>query len=186
MKNLILLILFFGNVQAQNLLANNSFDSDISSWNTLGNTVQWIANDGAATSGNGCIELRTALNNGGWIRIESEKVPVVQNYHYILGISYKRPTGSLSPYGYLSIYWFDQNDNFVGEYPHLGVKPVLPITDDDQWLNDISEWDNIVTDAVKASVILWVPSADSGTNDAVLRYDDVIFYQDTVFVSGFD
>ena len=171
---------------AQSLLANKSFDSDISSWDVSYANAVWISNDGASTSGNGSIEFGDTLNNGASKYIQSEFVNVKPNYHYILGTSYKLPTASLATSGNITIRWYDNNDNYLGEYPHYGVKPPFIPSAPDTWYNDISEWDNIVTDAVKAKVFLWVNLPSSGTGASRLRFDDVIFYQDTVFKSNFE
>ncbi len=173
-------------LNAQNLLSNKSFDTDISSWDINSTNAHWINNDGAATSGNGSVQFGSNSNNNSSISIQSELVNVTEGYHYILGVSYKRPTPSLVETGYISIYWYDANDSFLGEYPHYGARPPFFISASDIWENEISEWDNIIAGAVKAKVVLWVNLLSSGTNLSSLRFDDVIFYQDTVFKSSFE
>lgn len=175
--------LFFTHSDAQSLLSNGTFDNNITGWSNPNLNPTWIANDGANASGNGSIEFGDNFNNGSSINVDSELVPVVEGYRYILASSYKYQTGSIPNGMSVAIEWYDSQGNFVGEYPW---NVSFDMSQPDQWLNFDTAVNNIIEDATQARVRLWIHQRSSGTDFNTGRFDDVILFQDTVFMSNFD
>ena len=174
------------NASSQNLIANSAFDSNINNWSNGKANEVWVSNDGAPTSGNGSLKFQTNFNNGGSIWMMSDYMPVVYGYKYILGASFKQPSDSVASYLYMTVYWYDENNNYLGEYPYLGIAPTFNVSSTDTWLNHDSEYDNIVADTKKAKVVLWIGTPPSGNGLSYALFDDIIFFQDTVFKSEFE
>lgn len=174
------------NTTGQNLIANSAFDSNIDNWSNGKVNETWVANDGAPTSGNGSLKFQSNVNNGGSIWMESDFMPVEENYKYILGASFKQPADSLANYLLMTVKWYDENNNFIGEYPYLGLGPVFDVSSTDTWLNYDSTYDSIIAGTKKAKVILWIGTPSEGTGLSYALFDDIIFFQDTVFKSDFE
>ncbi len=169
--------------QAQSLLQNGTFDQNLDHWDNPNLTPVWVSNDGAPASGNGSIQFGDTFNNSGAIWMQSDLMPVVEGYQYIMASSYKKPSDSVTNGLWMSIYWYDEMNNYLGEYPW---DQRFSINQADTWLDFDYVFENIITDATKARVVLWVLTADSGNGNSYGLFDDVIFFQDTVFVSDFD
>lgn len=183
MKNIIImLVLVAPPLSAQGLISNGTFNSNINPWEHF-NRATWVANDGAAASGNGSIEIKDNLNNGSSVYADSELVPVVEGYRYILASSYKYQTGSIPNGMSMAIEWYDSQGNFVGEYPW---NVSFDMSQPGQWLDFDTAVNNIIEDATQARVRLWVHQHSSGTDFNTGRFDDVVLFQDTVFMSDFD
>lgn len=184
MKHIFFLLLFFCQLTvAQSLLQNGTFDQNLNHWDNPSLTPIWVSNDGAPASGNGSMQFGSNFNNGGAVWMESDIMPVKEGYRYIMASSYKIPTDSIASGLWMSIYWYDEMDNYLGEYPW---DQRFNINQTDTWLDFDYTFENIITDATKARVVLWVSTPSSGNGDSYGLFDDVIFFQDTVFVSDFD
>ncbi len=182
MKTVIILLLASQIVNAQSLLQNGTFDQNTNNWQG-GETPVWIANDGANASGSGSVRFGDNFNNGSSVWIRSELIPIKPGYHYIMATSYKRPAASVANGMSMSIQWFDDQENYLGEYPwdqYFNTEPA------DTWVDFDYAFENIIDDATQARVYLWVHLPSEGTDEAFALYDDVIFFQDTVFQSNFD
>lgn len=177
------MLVFSQTTLAQSMLQNGTFDQDVNHWENPYITPVWVSNDGAPASGNGSLLLGDNFNNGGSIWMQSELMSVKEGYHYIMATSYKMPSDSIAQSMWMSIYWYDEMDNYLGDYPW---DQRFDISQSDVWLDFDYSFENIITDATKARVVLWVSTPTSGTDESYGLFDDVIFFQDTVFVSGFD
>jgi len=184
MKYIMLMICCLSaSVQAQSLLQNGTFDQNTNSWDNPNLTPTWVSNDGAAASGNGSIQFGDNFNNGASLWIQSELMPAKEGYRYIMASSFKRPAASVANGMSMSIFWYDDQENYVGEYPW---DQFFDISQADTWIDFDYAFENIIEDATQARVYLWVHMPSSGTDQAYGLFDDVIFFQDTVFVSDFD
>ncbi len=180
---LILLALVCGSATAQRLLSNGTFDQNINSWENDVLSPTWISNDGAPASGNGSLRFGDSLNNGGSVWLRSELVPVKEGYQYIMASSYKLPNSSVANGLGMSVYWYDDMENYLGEYP-FGQS--FNTSQADVWGDYDLAFEHIVTGASQARVYLWVHMPSQGTDESFGLFDDVILFQDTVFVSDFD
>lgn len=170
-------------VSAQSLLQNGTFDQNINSWESFFDPA-WINNDGATASGNGSIRFGDDLNNGSSVWARSELLPIKADYHYIMATSFKRPAASVANGMSMSIQWFDDQENFLGEYPW---DQFFDTSQADVWTDFDYAFENIIgEDATQARVYLWVHLPSEGNEEAFGLFDDVIFFQDTVFKSDFD
>lgn len=185
MKNaLIFGLLWAASAQGQLLLSNGTFDQNINDWQSPSVVPTWVASDGAPASGNGSIQFSDNFNNGSSIYVDSELVPVTPGYRYVLATSYKYMTGSVPNGMSISIEWYDDQENFVGSYPWDAFFNMSQNAD--QWHHFDQHVENIITDATQARVRLWVHQHSQGTAHNRGRFDDVILFQDTVFVAHFD
>ena len=183
MKKLCIILVFLApQLSAQLLLSNGTFDTNMTPWDSTFMPA-WISDDGANASGNGSLEFKGNFNNGSSIYADSELVPVVEGYRYILASSYKYQTGSIPNGMSVAIEWYDSQGNFVGEYPW---NVSLDMSQPGQWLDFDTAVNNIIEDATQARVRLWIHQHSSGTDFNTGRFDDVILFQDTVFMSNFD
>ncbi|MCB1583667.1 MAG: hypothetical protein KDI92_11425 [Xanthomonadales bacterium] len=184
MKYMVLWLLLMVQLSsAQSLLQNGTFDQSLDHWDNPSITPIWVSNDGAPASGNGSLRFGSTFNNGGSVWMQSDIMPVKEGYRYIMASSYKLPSDSIANGLWMSIYWYDEMDNYLGEYPW---DQRFNIGQTDTWLDFDYTFENIITDATKARVVLWVTTPASGSDESYGLFDDVIFFQDTVFVTGFE
>ena len=180
---LLFALLMIGHSHAQSLLQNGTFDQNLNPWTNPSITPTWVSNDGAPASGNGSIRFGSSFNNGGSVWMQSELMPVQEGYQYIMASSYKMPADSIASGIWMSIYWYDAMENYLGEYPW---DQRFNVSQTDTWLDYDYTFNNIIDDATQARVVLWVTTPNSGNDESYGLFDDVIFFQDTVFVSDFD
>lgn len=180
-----LVILLSDQAISQNMVVNGTFDTDTSHWSNPSVTEVWVSDDGAPMSGNGSVRFGTISNNGGSVWLASDFISVTDGYMYMVATSYKKPSASVSPYLSITVRWYDENDNYLGEYPAFGSVQ-MPVTTNDTWLDSELFFENIVSGSSKAKVYLWVGTTDNGTSESYALFDDVILFQDTVFLSSFD
>ncbi|MEZ5472632.1 MAG: hypothetical protein R3E90_12745 [Marinicella sp.] len=184
MKYMVLWLLLMVQLSsAQSLLQNGTFDQSLDHWDNPSITPIWVSNDGAPASGNGSLRFGSTFNNGGSVWMQSDIMPVKEGYRYIMASSYKLPSDSIANGLWMSIYWYDEMDNYLGEYPW---DQRFNIGQTDTWLDFDYTFENIITDATKARVVLWVTTPASGSDESYGLFDDVIFFQDTVFLSDFE
>ncbi|GAA4814016.1 hypothetical protein GCM10011365_19710 [Marinicella pacifica] len=177
------LILFLCSTGAwgQQLLSNGHFTQGVSPWDNPSHTPQWLSNDGHHQPG--AISFSDNFNNGGSIYMYSEKIPVIPNYHYLLGTSYKYPSSATPAYMNMIVEWYDANDVNVATWPW---HTIFDMSQPDTWLDFDGEVSNEYGGGVFARVVLTLQTQSSGTANNEARYDDVLFYQDTVFMTDFE
>ena len=177
----LLLVLLSGSVYGQQLLSNGHFTHGVSPWDNPYHTPQWLSNDGHHQPG--ALMFSDQDNNSGSIYIYSEKIPVVPGYHYLIGTSYKYPASATPAYMNMIVEWYDASDNLVSTWPW---HTVFDMSQPDTWLNFDGEVSNDYGGGVFARVVLTLQTHPAGTMNNEARYDDVLFYQDTVFMSDFE
>ncbi len=100
-----------------------------------------------------------------------------------MATSFKRPDDSVANGMSMSVFWYDDQGNQVGEYPW---DQFFDISQADIWHDFDYAFENIVEGGTQARVYLWVIMPIGGVEQSYGLFDDVIFFQDTVFVSDFD
>lgn len=187
MKTLMLIALLFSVVTVnavENLVNNGSFDSGISHWeNQFLDILTWVDDDGAALSGNGSVLFGdTGEHNGGTVWLASDFIPYFDDYSYYIGVSYKKPSASVATNFFISLRLYDENENFLGEYPNL----IFNAASADVWYDFDEYFVGIVDGATQAKVILNINTPTGITGEAFALFDDVILVQNTLFKSGFE
>jgi len=184
-KYLVLFCVGFGmgsQLQAQNLLANGSFDINIDGWSNTFVTLNWVSDDGAPWSGNGSLQFGTDFNNNGSFFVESESIPVNANDMYIFAGTFKIPSDSPAAFARIEIHWFDGVDTEISDDDIWSV--FLPTQD--VW-TDLSNQAIAPVGAVNAVYKLFFQSGEPGEPaDPYGRWDDLIFVNDTIFKNDFE
>ena len=178
-----LLILTTLTAEAQSLLQNGSFDQNIYHWSNDFLSPVWVGNDGAPASGFGSLQFGDNTNNNASLWVRSDLVPVKEGYRYMMATSFKRPIDSLADGMSMSVFWYDDQENFVGEYPW---DQFFDVSQPDVWHDFDYAFENIVVNATQARVYLWVHMPGEGTDESYGLFDDVILFQDTVYISDFE
>ena len=170
-------------VEAQSLLQNGTFDQNINHWSNDFLSAVWVSNDGAPASGNGSLQFGDNSNNNASLWIRSDLVPATEGYRYVMASSYKIPSDSLATGMRMTVFWYDDMENLLGEYPW---NEQFNISQPDVWQNFDYAFENIIEGATQARVYLWVHMPGEGTEQSYGLFDDVILFQDTVFMTDFE
>jgi len=175
------LILVSASLQAQNLIVNPDFDTDVSGW--FAETLSWIADDGGGPSGPGCAEISSDLNNGGVRHASSTRVPIVVNTEYFMSGWAKLDIESLAEDANLFADWYDSNGQYMGTSTFYGLKP-------DEWDGQWHEVTGTVTfppGAVEATVHFGVTTPSEGVGESRARWDSMYFgLTPLIFSDGFE
>ncbi len=188
MKKLYLVLFFTGllvmpqMLNAQNLLVNGIFDSDISGWTNPFVTSEWVSDDGAPISGNGSMKVTGSLNNNGTFGMNSDAFSVQGGYWYLTAASFKTPAISVSERGLFFVEWFDSSDQLILRDEISSDYGV----DDDIW-HDLDGYLQAPDNANSAVMRLFLQTGKPGQlTDPFGLWDDAVVMQETIFVSSFD
>ena len=174
------IILTVAPVSAQNMITNGDFDTDVSGWTANIDRFDWISNDGASPSGNGCAEQADSFNNGGvgmsdW----GTQIPVTADTLYTLSASVKKPAGSLANSAWFRVLLLDTTGTYLGQSIDGVYAGDLS---DNAWHGDFSI--EVLTTGLGYTVgYVWISvgvgTPNSGTGESILRWDNVSLVQGT-------
>ncbi len=179
---------------AQDLLGNGTFNTDVSGWyNTPDGSSRFdfLGTDGTAPSGNGCAEQGdTSFNGGISIRWNDTHPTITPNGDYEFSLDVKKPAGSMAYSNALvRIQWLDDTGSYFGLYSDYFFSDS---SSEDLGDGNWHHWTVQLTapaDAYGAVFNLGVPTPSSGSGEAVLRWDNVVFNaqsNDLIFSDGFE
>jgi len=161
--------------QAQNLITNGDFDTDVAGWTANVDRFDWISDDGASPSGNGCAEQADSINNGSTgLSNWATQIPVTADTQYTLSASVKKPAGSLATSASFHILFLDTNGTYLGETLSQNYTGDLS---DNAWHSDFSFQFTTSTNAGYTIGFVWISvgvgTASSGSDESILRWDNV-------------
>ncbi len=161
--------------QAQNMITNGDFDADVTGWAANVDRFDWISNDGASPSGNGCAEQADSMNNGGTgLSDWTTQIPVNADTQYTLSASIKKPAGSLANAAWFYVLFLDTNGTYLGETLSQNYTGDFS---DNAWHSDFSFQFTTSTNAGYTIGFVWISlgvgTPGSGSGESILRWDNV-------------
>ena len=179
---MILVLLNFESSMAQNLIANGTFDSDISGWNNPFVTSEWILTEGGPISGVGSMRVSTSINNNAVFGMNSNSIAVMPGKWYFTSAWFKTPSTSVSERGLYFIEWFDSSDDQIQQDSVDGGLGV----DDDVWL-PLDGYFKAPENASSMIMRLMLQTGFPGqVDDPFGFWDDVFVLEESIFFNGFD
>ncbi|WP_395373435.1 hypothetical protein [Marinicella sp. W31] len=186
MKTLIfgVLTLFQISALGQNLLTNGTFDSDVSDWFGAPTVYSWSDTMGGPISGAGSVYMeKEIINNNRIFGISSSRVAVNENDTYwFAGMGYI-PSSSSAFRAWARVTWYDAK----------GTNLTSPSIFDFSFPTDVwAPVEGSVTapeGAVEAGIAINIESDAPPKGETFLSFgywDDVYFFEDTIFRSNFD
>lgn len=170
-------------VNAQNLVVNGFFDSNIDGWNFNSNLANWVSDEGASISGNGSFRFGKIISNNGFRWSASEPMTVSPGFTYEVAVSAKRPIVSAANFASLILYWYDNNDVLISQdFLDSGIIP-FPT---EVWVDMYGAYP---APEESAYAIIWLTLSvgEGGSPDeAFVLWDDVFMLEDSLFISGFE
>ena len=180
--SLVLMVLCQGQLLAQNLLNNGTFDTDTAGWFAFA-TISWVSDDGAGISGHGSLLNTGSFNNNGSFPAISDPFPVTPGHWYLTGASYKIPAASPVPWAWYRITWYDSMDVEVGRSNQVVGEFNGP---NDVWV-DLAGLSQAPTGAASGELRIFLQTADIGVVDIPFGlWDDVFVLAETIHINGFD
>ncbi|WP_223787124.1 hypothetical protein [Marinicella meishanensis] len=167
---------------AQNLLANGTFDTDVSGWFAF-TTITHASDEGAPISGQGSLLNTGVFNNNSSFPAISDPFVVTPGHWYLTGASYKVPAASPVPWAWYQIFWYDAGELEVGRSDMVSGVFGAP---KDQW-HDMAGLSQAPANAATGELRIYLQTAETGNPDVPFGlWDDVFVLPDTVFYSNFD
>ncbi len=186
MKTLIfgVLCLFHFSACGQNLLANSTFDSDVSDWSGQPGVYSWSDTFGSPFSGAGSVYMeKEIINNNRIFGISATRVAVNEHHTYwFAGMAYI-PDSSAAFRAWARISWFDAIGNNLTSPSILNFS--FPT---DTWV-PVEGFVTAPETAVEARISINVESDAPPKGGTLLSFgywDDVYFFVDTIFRTDFD
>lgn len=176
---------------AQNLVANGQFASDLSGWQFPDATPTWTAFDVAGSSSSGSAYfVNTQAASGMTLSVLEQCIPITQTGAYVFGVSAYAPTGQASAGSLLGNYSVDLHHadcsggySTLGgfEIPGVGVWTAYATT---TLFNPPLIVQSLNPDASIAVELLVEKSPAGGSFGGY--FDAVSLVRDTLFTSGFE
>jgi len=178
-----LALTFAGQINAQNLVINGSFDSNIEAWDYNFNNANWVSDDGASISGNGSFRFGLIINNNAYRWAASEPIVVKPGYKYQTGMSAKLLTSSAANYLGAQVNWYDVADDLISQdFILSNVEPVPRDVWEDMYLAVTAP-----PNSVYVNFVLTLSVGGAGSPDeAFALWDDVFMLEDTLLLVSND
>ena len=186
MKTIIFGVLSLFQITAlgQNLIVNSTFDSDVSDWFGDPTVYSWTDTLGGPVSGPGSAYMeKEIINNNRIFGISSSRVAIKENYTYWFAGMGFIPSSSAAFRAWARVTWFDE----------MGNNLTSPSIFDFSFPTDIwAPVEGAVTapeGAVEARIAINIESDTPAKGETLLSFgywDDVFFFEDTIFPSDFD
>ena len=179
------LTLFQVSAYAQNIIPNSTFDSDVSDWFGVVSDYSWSDTMGSPISGTGAMYLeKEIINNNRIFGVSTTRLPINENHTYwFAGMGYI-PTSSSAFRAWARITWFDMNGDNLPQSPSI-LALGFPI---DTWV-PVEGAVTAPETAVEVRITVNMESGAPGKGETLMSFgywDDVYFFDDTIFLSDFD
>ena len=181
-STIVYMVTFSWSLSAQNLVVNGEYDTDTNGWSAF-STISWVSDDGATISGNGSLLNTSSNNNNASFPAVSNKFPVLPDFWYLTGVSYKVPTASSVPRAWYQIHWYDDMNNEIGQSNQVDTGFGVP---NDVWEN-LAGMSQAPAGTATGELRIYFQKGAPGDPDVPFGlWDDVYVFEETVFLNGFD